>query len=163
MPGICLSAIPRPIMKTSRIHPRLGNVCQIFTLSGSEAILSQYLFTIRRNIMKNAARIEAVISSSHQRFSDGCILYALIPLIEIIMPGTPQIRPATKYKCFFSIWYQYFVKLYFCLIPSFSSSERLLKYAFQPGQKLICHLQNLPAKDLGLASCFALKGHVEHL
>ena len=163
MAGICLSAIPRPIMKTISIHPRAGNVCHIFTLAGREAILPQYLFTIRRNIMKNAARTEAVISSSHQRFSDGCILYALIPLIEIIMPGTPQIRPATKYKCFFSIWYQYFVKLYFFLISIFSESERLLKYAFQPGQKLMCHLQNLPAKEVGLASCFALIGHVEHL
>jgi len=58
---------------------------------------------------------------------------------------------------------QYFLKLYLFLIPSFSSSERLLKYAFQPGQKLICYLQNLPTMEVGLASCFALKGHCEHL
>ena len=163
MAGICLRAIPRPIMKIRRTHPRVGNVCQIFTFSGNEAILLQYLFTILRNIRKKPDKTQMVISSSHQRFSDGCILYALIPLIEIIMPGTPQIRPATKYKCFFSIWYQYFVKLYFFLISIFSESERLLKYAFQPGQKLICHLQNRPVKEVGLASCFALIGHVEHL
>ena len=62
MPEIYLSVIPRPIMKTNSIHPRAGNVCHIFTLAGREAILPQYLFTIRRNIMKNAARTEAVIS-----------------------------------------------------------------------------------------------------
>ena len=43
-------------MKTIRIHPRVGKVCHIVTFSGNEAILSQYLSTIRRNIMKKAAR-----------------------------------------------------------------------------------------------------------
>ena len=70
---------------------------------------------------------------------------------------------ATTYKCSFFIYYLYFSKWYFPLISSFSVSERLLKYAFQPGQKLICHLQNLPTKEVGLASCLALNGQVEHL
>ena len=150
-------------MKAIRIHPRIGNVCHIFTLSGNKAILSQYRFTILRNIRKKAVRTAAVIISSHHRFSDGCIPYAPIPLIEIIMPGIPQINAATTYKYFLSIFHQRFAKLYFFLISSFSESVRLLKYAFQPGQKLICHLQNLPMKDVGLASCLALIGHVEHL
>ena len=70
---------------------------------------------------------------------------------------------ATIYNCFLSICYLYFVKLYFCLTVSFSASGRLLKYAFHPGQKLICHLQNFPTKEVGFESCFALIGHVEHL
>ena len=81
----------------------------------------------------------------------------------MMVPGIPQMTAATMYKCFLFICYLYFVKLYFCLISSFSESERLVKYAFHPGQKLICHLQNLPTNEVGFASCFALIGHVEHL
>ena len=65
-------------------------------------------------------------------------------------PTSPWERLSIDYK------HRYFVKLYFCLIPSFSSSERLLKYAFQPGQKLMCHLQNLPTKEVGLASSLSI-------
>ena len=105
--------MPRPIMKTIRIHPRIGNVCHIVTFSGSTAILLQYLSTIRRNIRKKAVRTAAVISSSHQRFSDGCFPYALIPFNVMVIPGMPQIAAATTYKCFLFISYLYFVNLYF--------------------------------------------------
>ena len=163
MPGMCFRAIPSPIMKISRTHPRAGKVCHIFTFSDREAILPQYLSTILRNIRKNAVRTAAVIRSSHQMSSGGCIRYALMPLRDMMIPGIPQITPATMYKCLRFISYLYFVKLYFCLTASFSASGRLLKYAFQPGQKFICHLQNLPTMDVGLASCFALIGQLEHL
>ena len=85
-------------MKTIRIHPRVGNVCHIVTLSGSEEILSQYLSTILRNIIKKPARTAAVMRSSHQISSGCCILYALIPLEVMIIPGMPQIIAATTYK-----------------------------------------------------------------
>ena len=163
MPGICLRAIPRLIMNTSRTHPRTGKVCHIFTLSGRAAILPQYLSTILRNIRKKPVRTAAVIRSSHHMFCDGCILYASIPFNVMIIPGIPQMTAATTYKCLVFISHQYLMKLYFSLISSFPESERLLKYAFHPGQKFICHLQNLPAKEFGLASCFALIGHVVHL
>ena len=55
----------------------------------------------------------AVINKSHQRSSDGCILYALIPLNVITIPGVPQITAATIYKYFLFICNQYFVNLYF--------------------------------------------------
>jgi hypothetical protein len=35
-------------------------------------------------------------------------------------------------------------------------------YAFHPGQNEICHFQNLPNKDLGLASYFALNLQFSH-
>lgn len=60
MPGMCFRAIPSPIMKISRTHPRAGKVCHIFTFSDREAILPQYLSTILRNIRKNAVRTAAV-------------------------------------------------------------------------------------------------------
>lgn len=160
---MCFRAIPSPIINTSSIHPLRGKVCHILTLSGKEAILLLYLSVILRNIMKKAVITDIVARSNHQIFPGGCIRYAFIPLTVIIVPGIPQMVPATTYKCPLFIRYLYFVKLYFFLISSFSESERLLKYAFQPGQKLICHLQNFPTNDVGFASCFALMGHVEHL
>lgn len=54
-------------------------------------------------------------------------------------------------------------KLYLCRNVAFSSSGKWLKYAFQPGQKLICHLQKRPIRDLGFSSYFFLKVQFEHL
>ncbi len=39
----------------------------------------------------------------------------------------------------------------------------MVKYCFQPGQKLMCHLQNRPINDLGFLSYFALIGQSLHL
>ena len=36
-------------------------------------------------------------------------------------------------------------------------------YIFHPGQKLICHRQKRPAKDLGFVSYLALRVHSAHL
>ena len=43
-------------------------------------------------------------------------------------------------------------KLYFSRNCLFSSAEREVKYAFHPGQKLMCHLQKRPNAELGFAS-----------
>lgn len=114
-------------MNTSSIHPLRGNVCHILALSGKEAILPIYLSVTLRNIMKKAAITDMVTRSNHQMFPDGCIIYAFIPLSVIVIPGIPQMIPATAYKCRLFIRYLYLVKLYFFLISSFSGSERLLK------------------------------------
>ena len=100
-------------MNTISIHPRGGNVCHIFTFSGSAAILLQYLSTILRNIIKKTVRTAAVISISHQRSSDGCFPYALIPFNVMVIHGMPQIAAARKYRYFRFISYLYFVNLYF--------------------------------------------------
>ena len=100
---MCFRTMPRHIMNTIRIHPRTGKVCHIDTFSGREAILLQYLSTIFRNIKKKLIMTATVIRRSHQRSSDGCVVYAFIPLKEIITPGIPQIAAAITYKIFFFI------------------------------------------------------------
>ena len=100
---MCFRIMPRHIMNTFRTHPRTGKVCHIDTFSSREAILLQYLSTIFRNIKKKLIMTAIVIRISHQRSSDGCVIYAFIPLMEIITPGIPQIATANTYKRFFFI------------------------------------------------------------
>ena len=94
------------------------------------------------------------------------------------LSADPQKHPIKKAGCFFrhtdiqlltkhhrrlkwnTIAYLYFWKLYFSLSDAFTSSSWWVKYPFHPGQKLICHLQNLPINDLGFLSYLALNGHV---
>ena len=141
------------------LSPLLFNI----TLEFLAGVIRQVIEIKTIHIRKKEARTAAVIISSHQMSSGDCSRYALKPLAVTMMPGIPHRTAATVNKVFLFICYLYFVKSYFFLISSFSESERLLKYDFQPGQKLICHLQNLPARESGLESCFALIGHVEHL
>jgi hypothetical protein len=42
--------------------------------------------------------------------------------------------------------------LYFLAISPLFSSPSDFMYTFHPGQKLMCHLQNLPANDFGFSS-----------
>jgi hypothetical protein len=58
--------------------------------------------------------------------------------------------------------FQYF-RLYFSFNIIFVSSSNEFMYFFQPGQKLICHRQNLPINDLGALSYFARIGQFSQL
>jgi hypothetical protein len=49
----------------------------------------------------------------------------------------------------------YFLRLYFSMNASLSSSEMAFIYAFHPGQKPICQRQKRPANDFGLLSYLA--------
>lgn len=57
----------------------------------------------------------------------------------------------------------YFEKLYRWRNSLCFSAESEVKYAFHPGQKPMCHRQNLPTNERGACSYFALIGHVSHL
>ena len=57
-----------------------------------------------------------------------------------------------EYRLVYFPSYLYFWKLYFARSSAFFSSSRLVKYALQPGQKLMCHRQNLPNAELGFLS-----------
>ena len=57
-------------------------------------------------------------------------------------------------------YYLYFWKLYFFRRSNLVSSSWLVKYAIQPGQKLMCQRQKRPRTLLGFLSYFALKRQV---
>ena len=57
----------------------------------------------------------------------------------------------------------FYCRLYFWVYAAFCSSDRLLKNFFQPGQKLMCHLQILPSRDFGFLSYIFLILQFSHI
>lgn len=74
MPGINFKAMPKHIMKTIRIHPLKGNVCQMVVFSGWAEISAEYLSTILLNISLNPTKTNSVISNNHQSLFKGIML-----------------------------------------------------------------------------------------
>lgn len=151
---MCFRTMPRHIMKTIRTHPRTGKACQIDTFSAKEAILLQYLSTIFLNIKKKLIMTAIVIRISHQRSSDGCVVYAFIPLMEIITPGIPQIAAAITYKIFFFIRLKILDQFQHFIHSSFNMSS--------PKKPPFCFLRysNSGSASLPFTSILAKSGNV---
>ena len=92
--GMWLNVAPRPIIKSSKIQPPIGKVCNGEHFGGNVAIRLEYLETTALKIRKNATSTMEVIASSHHSLCGGWLRYVLIPSTDIVIPGTPHISAA---------------------------------------------------------------------
>ena len=84
-------------------------------------------------------------------------------MVIIRVGDSPKQGGESQEMSFVHLFVIYLVNPYCALIESCSSRLKLIKYDFQPGQKLMCHRQILPNNEVGLSSCFFLKGQCEQL